>query len=230
MSGVSERWTEFKDLSQALRAAEDETARLQLTVDAAPSLIPGCDHAGVTLNEKSGLFTLVSSDEAVREANQLQHKLGEGPCVNLPREEDTFVIADLASDDRWPQWSATVHERLGVSAMMSILVHTSERFYGALSIYAGGGRRFDADDLAIAEGLAAHLAAIMAAGREVDQLGTALVSRLVIGRAEGILMERLGLTDVQSMDYLRRVSSRSNRKLIDVADEIARTRELPETR
>ena len=67
----------------------------------------------------------------------------------------------------------------------------------------------------------------MSAEREIDQLGMAIISRLVIGRAEGILMERLDLTADQAFDYLRRISSTTNRKLVAVASDIARTRTLP---
>jgi hypothetical protein len=40
-------------------------------------------------------------------------------------------------------------------------------------------------------------------------------------------MVKLGLDAGQALDYLRRVSSTSNRKLVDVAAEIAQTRVLP---
>ena len=68
----------------------------------------------------------------------------------------------------------------------------------------------------------------MSAEREIDQLGMAIISRLVIGRAEGILMERLDISADQAFDYLRRISSTTNRKLVAVASDIARTRTLPD--
>lgn len=48
-----------------------------------------------------------------------------------------------------------------------------------------GGHQFDVDDVAVAQALAGHLAISMSAEREIDQLGMAIISRLVIGRAEG---------------------------------------------
>lgn len=64
--------------------------------------------------------------------------------------------------------------------------------------------------------------------RTVEQLVKAVASRTIIGQAEGILMARLDIDADHAMDYLRRVSSCSNRKLADIAAEIAETRELPE--
>lgn len=227
VSDVAERWTEFKQLSRALTAVVDETARLQIVVDAAPVLVPTCAHAGMTLNEKGGVVTRVSSDDVVGRANELQFALGEGPCLDMGRDQDTILIRDLAYDQRWPRWSASVHQQLGVGSMMSLLVYTDQQSYGALSVYANQGRRFEADDVAIAQGLAAHLAGIIATGREIDQLGSAMHSRTIIGQAQGILMTLLDIDADQAFDYLRRVSSESNRKLAVVAAGIARTRRLP---
>jgi AmiR/NasT family two-component response regulator len=56
----------------------------------------------------------------------------------------------------------------------------------------------------------------------------AVESRTIIGQAEGILMERLGIDAQQALEYLKRASSTSNRKLAQIAAEIAETRKLPE--
>ena len=205
----------------------DENARLQLAVDSAVTLVARCDHAGITINESGGLLTRVSSDDMVRRANELQYELGEGPCLNFHRDHDTMIVVDLANDERWPVWAPKVHHEFGVTSMMSLLVFTDDHSFGALSLYAAHGKHFDVDDVAVAQALAGHLALSMSAEREIDQLGMAIVSRLVIGRAEGILMERLDITADQAFDYLRRISSHGNRKLVAVASDIARTRKLP---
>ena len=67
----------------------------------------------------------------------------------------------------------------------------------------------------------------MAAERQIDQLGLALHNRNIIGQAQGVLMERYDMTADQAFDYLRRISSSTNRKVAVVAAEIAQTRRLP---
>lgn len=225
---ATQRLSDFEQLARAFAVAPDENDRLQLAVDSAMTLVGRCDHAGITVNESGGVLTRVSSDDVVRRANELQYELGEGPCLNFRRDQDTIVVHDLASDQRWPRWAARVHGEFGATSMMSLLVYTDDRSYGALSLYAVGDRRFDDDDLVVAQALAGHLALAMSAEREIDQLGMAIISRQVIGQAEGILMERLDITADQAFDYLRRVSSHSNRKLVTIASEIARTRKLPD--
>ena len=227
MEDDSHRLGAFTRVTRALSSAPSEDQRLQLAVDAAVAMVSRCDHAGITVNEKGGLLTRASSDDVVQRANELQFELAEGPCLDVMREQDTLIIADLASDRRYPSWSREVHSLLGVGSMMSVLVYTDQHSYGALSLYTGLGHRLDADDVAVAQALAGHLAVAMSAGREIEHLGTAMHSRLVIGRAEGILMQALDIDADAAFDYLRRVSMDSNRKIAVIADEIARTRTLP---
>ena len=64
--------------------------------------------------------------------------------------------------------------------------------------------------------------------RQIEQLEVAVDHRTLIGQAQGILMERMRVDADTAFQYLCRVSSHTNRKLIDIAVEIAQTRELPE--
>jgi hypothetical protein len=116
---------------------------------------------------------------------------------------------------------------LGDGSMMSLLVRTRRRSYGALTLYADQHHRFDGEDVAVGQALAAQLAATIDAGRHLDQLRLAMDSRTTIGQAQGLLMGHLGIDAGQAFDYLRRISSQSNRKLSAVAVEIVRTRQLP---
>lgn len=62
---------------------------------------------------------------------------------------------------------------------------------------------------------------------KVDGLEEALKNRDVIGQAKGILMERLHLTSEQAFEELRVASQRLNRKVRDLAVELADTGEWP---
>ena len=222
----AEQLSQFARLARAVAAAPDEVARLQVAVDRTVSLVHDCDHAGFTVNEKGGLLTRVSSDDLVRRADALQQELGEGPCRDVLRDQDALVSGNLAGDRRWPTWATQVHRELHLRSVMSVLVFTDEHVFGVLTLYALEGHRFDADDLAVGQALADQLSVVLGAERRIDQLGLALSSRTLIGQAQGVLMARLEIGEGQAFDYLRRVSSHSNRKLVDVAEEIARTRRI----
>jgi len=72
--------------------------------------------------------------------------------------------------------------------------------------------------------LAAHAAAAILAGRQGEQLESALSTRDRIGQAKRIIMERFSVDDVRAFEMLRRLSQDSNTRLIDVAQRVIDTR------
>lgn len=63
--------------------------------------------------------------------------------------------------------------------------------------------------------------------QQVEQLYKAIESRDVIGQAKGILMEREKLTADEAFDRLRIESQHTNRKVVELARELAETGEWP---
>ena len=96
---------------------------------------------------------------------------------------------------------------------MSFRLFTAEDTLGAMNLYSRTAGAFDEDDLYDGYALAAHVAVALAASENVENLETAIDNRTVIGRAEGILMERFDLTPAQAFAVLRRVSQRRNVRL-----------------
>lgn len=190
-------------------------------------LVEGCDHAGVTISAQGVLSTPAASDDLVRRGDQWQYELDEGPCVDTVREQHTVIAQDLTADRRWSRWGPRVVEKLGINAMMSLLLYTDTDSYGALNLYADRDHVFDHRQIALAQSLAGHLAVALADSIEIHNRGRAMVSRTVIGQAEGIVMERFGLDAEAAFAYLRRVSQTNHRKLISVAEDLVATRRLP---
>ena len=63
----------------------------------------------------------------------------------------------------------------------------------------------------------------------VEQYKAGMESRTVIGKALGIIMERLDLDDEAAWTYLTRCSQLQNRKVVELAAAIVETRELPDS-
>ena len=74
--------------------------------------------------------------------------------------------------------------------------------YGALNLYSDSIDPFGPSEYAIAQALAAQMSVAVAAHREIHGRGVAMTSRTIIGQAEGILMERLGIDADQASAYL----------------------------
>ena len=70
--------------------------------------------------------------------------------------------------------------------------------------------------------------ALAASEVEIAQLHLAMRSRTLIGQATGMLMLLMDIGEDQAFEYLRRVSSHTNRKLTEVAEQVVATRALPD--
>ena len=215
------------DFARALQSSTGSVERLQRGVELVVEMVEGCDHAGVTIHAGRTLTTPAASDELVRRGDEWQYELGEGPCVDTVHEQHTVIAQDLAADRRWARWGPKVVSELGVNAMMSLLLYTDDDTFGALNLYADRTHAWDHRQVAVAHALAGHLAVAVADGTEIENRGRAMVSRTVIGQAEGIVMERFGLDAEQAFAYLRRMSQATRHKLVTVAEELVATRRLP---
>jgi len=209
--------------ARELSTSASEPQQLELAVATVVALVDGCDHAGVTMVTRDGLETMSATSERVRHSDHLQYELGEGPCLDTVQTHMTVISSEIASDPRWPRWGPVVTQRYGFGSLLSLLLYTGHDSYGALNLYSGRPNAYTSEDILVAHSLAAHLAVAVAAAREIDHRGIAMVSRLVIGQAEGILMERYKITAEQAFDLLRHMSEDSNRKLILVAEEVVAT-------
>ena len=74
---------------------------------------------------------------------------------------------------------------------------------------------------------AAHAAIALQRAQTDAHLRSGLVTRTVIGQAEGILMERRKITGDQPLGVVSRLSQQSNVKLRDVDWNLVETGEIP---
>ena len=214
---------EAGEFARDVERGKGEAARLDLGVDLVVDLIEVCDHAGITQIGPDGLETVAASSETVMLCDQLQYDLNEGPCVDTIRLHESALSNSLVTDRRWPRWGPAVADRHGVESMLSLLLYTRGASYGALNLYSTRPNAFGSDDVIIAHSLAAHLAVAAAGGRDTDHRDVAIISRTMIGQAEGILMERFKVSAAEAFEMLRESSQRTNRKLSRVAEELANT-------
>lgn len=202
-------------------AADPTTAVIEMATTSGP-----CDAASITLLERDrSLTTVASSNDLVRQADSLQYELDEGPCLDAVWTDGLFVVPDLVADGRWPRWAPRAAE-LGVTAILAVHLFT-DRALGALNLYSLQPRTYDHSDVEAARIVAAHGSVVLAYSRTEQNLWQAIDSRNLIGQAQGILMERFGLTPDSAFAVLRRYSQHHNRKLAVLAEELVSTGRLP---
>lgn len=218
---------QLADAARSMQGWTSTQETLDSVVLVATEIIQGCDLAGISIVHPDGIDTPAGSDEALNRIDELQFTLKEGPCFDALRTHETVHSRDLATDERWPTWGPHVAKEIGVVCIVSYRLFTSKHTLGAMNLYSRRPEAFDSDDINNGQALAAHVAVALAASQNVENLEMAITNRTVIGRAEGILMERFDIPPDQAFAVLRRVSQHRNVRLNRVAEELVRTRQTP---
>ncbi|MDP2773687.1 MAG: GAF and ANTAR domain-containing protein [Nocardioides sp.] len=219
---------QLADAARSMQGWSNTQQTLEKVVLVATEIIQGCDYVGLSIVHSDGIDTPVGSDEALNRIDELQFVLREGPCFDALHLHQIVHSGDLAHDERWPRWGPMVAKEAGVASIASYRLYTTQDTLGAMNLYSVGLDAFDADDINNGEALAAHVGVALAASQNAEHLELAISNRTVIGRAEGILMERFHIPPDQAFAVLRRVSQRRNVKLNRVAEELVRTGDTPE--
>jgi transcriptional regulator with GAF, ATPase, and Fis domain len=194
----------------------------------AVDVLERCDFAGISVVRPTGIETPAATDEALRHIDELQYKLGEGPCLTSLAVTEVVVTTNLAEDERWPRWGRTISRELDIHSSLSVRLFTGKDALGALNCYAMKTDAFTGDDVLDAQVIAAHAAVALADTLEEDHLRRAMETRRTIGEATGILRERFGLTTDQAFSVLQRMSSTHNIKLFQVAQTLVSSGTLPD--
>lgn len=207
--------------AQSLETTLDRIANLTVTA------IPGANGVGVAMLEAGHPDTVCVSAPFVRDVDQIQYDLREGPCISAAASGRTVISGALSSDPTWPRFGPRIRE-LGVESVLSLpLVMPDGEVMGALNVYAHAADTFSADAVdkgeffAIAAAVAVNNArSVMQAHRLADQLKAALTSRATIDQAIGIVMSRRGCGPDEGFATLRQMSQNQNIKLSLVAERV----------
>ncbi len=207
---------------------------LHQVVSTAVSTMDGCDAAGVFVVDGHEVRTVAHTGEAVIGLDRLQDELAEGPCLDAAASASVVYIGDLLEDTRYPRFAPEAAAS-GIRTVLGCPL-SSDGLRGALNLYARLPHAFGTTDRAKGTILAALAGAAIAAASQREEVQTqntnlrnALVSRELIGQAQGILMERERVSADQAFDILRRASQHLNEKLRDVAQNLVDTGESPDT-
>ena len=214
---VSEEARRFAELALRLQAEpgvpETVSGILQFAVEAVD-----CRDACVWLAGRGGrrIDSVTSTDPRLKATVDGQLSGGDGPTLVAVAERGSILIDDTVADGRWPRWSSQVGA-LGIRSALVIPLRTVTSVVGALNLYSTAPNGFDRSDVEVAHLLAQHAAVALATAREEETLNRAVDARMLVGQAQGILMQRHGIGAEQAFAVLRRYSQEHNVKLQQVA-------------
>jgi hypothetical protein len=215
-----------QELSAA--AAHTESESMSVVVEQAVRTIPGAEQASLTDRREGRFRTPVSTGPMATNGDRIQYALTAGPCVEVILGGGVVRTGDIAGDSRWPVAGPRMRDEAGVHSLLSFRLFSEEepdRTVG-LNLYATAPDAFDEWSELMGTVVATHAALALsgAAARDrVTNLQRALASNRRIGMAMGVLMAVHKITDDDAFTLLRIASQNTNRKLIDVADEVIAT-------
>jgi hypothetical protein len=214
------------ELRATLPRASDLLVGLQRVVEATRTVV-GVDGTGLTLAHEDGRPRWVAvSDAAMELLEQVQHDFGEGPCLAAYVEDRVVAVQDLRSELVWDRLAAVVGQ-LQVRGVLSVPVRLADQPVGTLDVYASQPRAWTPTEVEALGALAVVTAELVSTGvelanREVEvaQLRRALVSRVWIEQAKGVLAATQGTDPDDAFQQLRKRARSSSRKVADLAQEV----------
>jgi GAF domain-containing protein len=222
----------FDQLARMSFAEHSLESVLKTVTTLASRVLPGEPVTSVTIIADGRPATVASSGDLAVRLDEVQYRLGEGPCLLAASTGRSAELVDTRQAAEWPDF-ATVAAAAGCGSVLSFPLPAREKVAGALNVYH---RAFAVADQRTRELLSrfADYAVVpvsnmylyeSAVGR-AEHLAAALDSRAVIDQAKGILMERFKLTPDQAFQAITRVSMETNTKVRDIAERFVRTGDL----
>jgi hypothetical protein len=209
---------------------------LRLVVALARATVSGADGVSVSLRRHGKLSTVAATDQTILDMDATQYETGEGPCIDASVKGRWFHTSSLVTESRWPAFTPRA-QALGIKAILSSPLHAWRQPVGALNIYARSASAFSSDARQLAATFAAEASVILTdAGVDVsdqarsDQFQEALQVRQTIAQAQGVIMEREGVSAEDAYTVLRIYSQQSGRSLLSRAHEVADSSRRPQSR
>lgn len=215
-------------LATIIYAKEGLPSTLQAISELALSTVAGAEAVSITLIEAEQPSTAVYTSSLALLLDERQYAHDYGPCLDAARGGEVMHIADMAQEQRWPQYA---QEALAVGARSSVSVPlpVQQALIGALNVYATRANAFDGEAIEAANSFGSYAAVALANARQFDsaarlaeEMRQALASRAAIDQAKGILMALHGGTAEEAFGRIVRESQRRNIKVREIAEDIVR--------
>jgi GAF domain-containing protein len=190
-------------MSQVLLSAQTAATAVDLVGELAIAVFAGTIGAGVSIIDTEGKRSRSATDSLVEEADAMQYRLNSGPCLTAWRDRIPVRIDDIADEQRWPHWTASVAS-LGVRSMVSVPMIAAGTAIGAIKVYSDQVDVYNADTER-GLGLFADQAAVLLANTQsitdarqlTSHMTVALDRRDVVAQASGIMLA-YGATNIEA--------------------------------
>ena len=216
----------LEGLSGVLTASKPLSETLIRIAEFAVQAIPHADGAGLTLLRGDRSPTIVASAPFVEAVDEVQYRIGEGPCITAVVDRRTVISGSLGGDPHWPRFGPRIG-RMGVHSALSLPLLLDDRVIGAMNVYSHEKNAFDSSATQFGElfakpaAVSVHNASVLTDTQEtVQHLTAALTHRATIDQAIGIIMSRTGAEPDEAFERLRVMSQNSKVKVSQLAQNM----------
>jgi transcriptional regulator with GAF, ATPase, and Fis domain len=144
--------------------------------------------------------TTACTDPLASEADEIQYRTGDGPCLHAVRHAQVVHIHDMAAHGRWPRFARQAMS-LGIRSCLAAPLIADGEPVGALTMYARRPRAFGPAETGRARRFAKHASGALT-------------------QALGVIMATEHVPQDKAFALLRTVSQNTNVKLRDLAADI----------
>jgi GAF domain-containing protein len=220
----------FVSLADTLVADFDVLDFLGMLTERAAQLL-AVDAAGVILSDQRGGWRpTAGSSEQAELIEVLAAQTRQGPCLDCVESGQPVASADLAGETgRWPQF-AKAAVNAGFRAVCAVPMRLRDKVIGALTLLGTAPGAIDEASVSLGQALADVATIGILQQRAIrhdevvsEQLQATLHYRTVVEQAKGVLAEAGGLDMHQAYLAMRSYAHTHQRRLSDVARDIATT-------
>jgi hypothetical protein len=216
----------FVALADTLVDEFDLVEFLHILVDRCVELLD-VSAAGLVLADFRGrLQVMASSSENIRLLELFQLQNDDGPCLECYHTGQPINHPDLASaDDRWPRFAPAATEA-GFRTVQALPMRLRAEILGdrAFNLFHTDAHQLDSSVTRIGQAMAdvatiglIHERSLRDHETLIDQLQTALNSRIIVEQAKGVLAERRGISPSDAFTLLRCYARNHGQRLTELA-------------
>src|ERR1700754_1727157 len=177
------------------------------------------------------LRLLAATSEETRNLELFQLQADEGPCVDCYFTGQPVSVADLKAEaDRWPRFVPAALDA-GFASVHAVPMRAAGIVLGALGLFGGRRGALSDADLLVGQTLA-HIAAVailqehpLSPSTVMQQLRSALTSRVHVEQAKGFLRESLDISVERAFQLLRDYARAHDEHLTEVARKLMTDRQ-----
>jgi len=208
------------ELAEITRLVEEDDfgATLDRFVTRIARTVPGCDGA-LLIVRSNGMMQTVTNTQALG-----VDPITPGPIVEAATFDEPRRLDDVAADQRWPSFSAQLADAGFRSCIALPLATQQGQETAVLTLLSTAPATFTQLTYDVVLLLTLHAGVMFDnatlyhdSNQLVGQLRTALQTRSLVARAQGMLMRQFDIDSDHAFEALKRSSQNSNTKLRDLA-------------